>query len=118
MSDWKERFIEISLEEDFDMEIFLTQIVIDLAQDWGCRLVDKEFITEFMEHREDKNYRKALLLYRKFMDEDIRYFPELTKKQAIRWIIRDNRHKFDFIAMSAFQSLLINHKYRYEILGF
>lgn len=118
LSDWKERFIETSSEKDFDMEIFLTQIVIDLEQDWRCRLVDKEFITEFMEHREDENYRKALLLYRELMDQDIRYFPELTKKQAIRWIIRDNRHKFDFIAMSAFQSLLINHKYRYEILGF
>lgn len=118
LSDWKERFMETSLEEDFDMEIFLTQIVTDLEQERGCRLVDKEFITEFMEHRADENYRKALLLYRKLMDQDIRYFPELTKKQAIRWIIRDNRHKFDFIAMGAFQSLLINHKYRYEILGF
>ena len=110
--------METDLEEDFDMEIFLAQIVTDLEQEWGCRLVDQEFITEFMEHREDENYRKALLLYRKLMDQDIRYFPELTKKQAIRWIIRNNRRKFDFIAMSAFQSLLINHKYRYEILGF
>ena len=63
LSDWKERFMETDLEEDFDMEIFLAQIVTDLEQEWGCRLVDQEFITEFMEHREDEYYRTALLLY-------------------------------------------------------
>lgn len=118
LSEWKEHFTEIRLEEDFNLENFLTQIVIDLDQNWGCRLVDKEFVTEFVEHGEDDNYKRALLFYRELMDKDTWYFPELTKKQAIQWIIRDNRHKFDFTAMSAFQSLLINHKYRYEILGF
>ena len=118
LSEWKEDFKKIKLKEDFDMEIFLTQIILDLKRDWNCRLVDKEFVTEFMEHREDVNYKRALLLYRKFMDLDIQYFPELTRKQAIQWVIRSNRNKFDFTAMSAFQSLLINHKCRYEILGF
>lgn len=100
------------------MEPFLAQIVKELDQDWGCRLVDQEFITEFMEHREDDNYKRALLFYRELMDQDIRYFPELTRKQAIQWVLRNNRDPFEFTAMSAFQSLLINHRHRYEILGF
>lgn len=118
LSEWKEDFKKTKLEEDFDMEIYLARIVVDLKRDWNCRLVDKEFITEFMEHKEDVNYKRALLLYRKFMDQDTLYFPELTRKQAIQWVIRNNRNKFDFTAMSALQSLLINHKRRYEILGF
>lgn len=118
MSDWQKRFQRIKLEDNFDMEDFLKQIVIDLDRDWECRLVDKAFITEFIEHRDEDDYKKALVLYREFMDEDTAYFPELTKKQAIQWIIRDNRHEFDFTAMSAFQSLLINHKHRFEFLGF
>ena len=89
-----------------------------MEKDWECRLVDKAFITEFIEHKNEDSYKKALLLYREFMDEDTAYFPELTKKQAIWWIIRDNRYKFDFTAMSAFQSLLINHKRRFQIFGF
>lgn len=118
LADWQEWFQEIELEDDFETEGFLAQIVVDLDKDWGCRLVDKAFITEFMEHKEEENYKKALTLFREFMDEDTEYFPELTKEQANRWIIRRNRYRFDFTAMSAFQSLLINHKHRHEILGF
>ncbi|MBD5455132.1 MAG: hypothetical protein HDR23_01410 [Lachnospiraceae bacterium] len=118
LSDWKERFMEIKLEDDFNVEIFLAQIITELDHEWGCRLVDRKFVTEFMEHKNDDNYKKALLFYREFMDRDCCYFPELTRKQAIRWVIRNNRRPFDFTAMDAFQSLLINHKYRYEILGF
>lgn len=118
LSDWGERFQRIHPKEEFDTENFLAQIVADLDEDWRCRLVDKAFITEFTEHKHEDNYKKALLLYREFMDEDTAYFPELTKKQAIRWMIRDNRNQFDFTAMSAFQSLLTNHKHRLEILGF
>lgn len=135
LSDWSMHFAKISLEEEFDMETFLLQIVTDLYQDLGCRLVDQEFITEFMEHREDDNYKKALLFYREFMDESARHFlasirfpmnKEMTgrhflkwmKKKALRWVTRNNRHRFEVTAMSAFMSLLINHKHRYEILGF
>ena len=118
LADWKEHFMETNLEEDFNVETFLMIIVTELEQEWGCRLVDQKFVTEIMEHKEDDNYRKALLLYRGIMDQGVDYFPELTKKQAIRRVLRNNRRSFDFTAMSAFQSLLINHKYRYEILGF
>lgn len=118
LADWQERFQGIHTEGDFDTEDFLAQIVIDLDRDWGCRLVDKAFITECTEHKNEVNYKKALLLYREFMDEDTAYFPELTKKQAIQWMIRGNRRRFDDTAMGAFQSLLTNHKHRFEIFGF
>lgn len=118
LSDWKAQFMETNPEEDFNMETCLAQIVTELDQEWGCRLVDQKLVTEFMEHREDDNYKKALLFYRRLMNRDLCYFPELTKKQAIRWALRYNRPKFDFTEMGAFQSLLINQEYRYEILGF
>lgn len=133
--DWNMRFSKINLKKEFDMETFLMQIVTDLYQDWGCRLVDLEWITEFMEHRKDDNYKKALLLYRELMDEYARHFLNSVRfpmekempgrrflkwmeKKIIRWAGRNNPHKFEFIAMSAFQSLLVNHKHRYEIFKF
>lgn len=116
--DWKKQFKDMNPPEDMIMETSLAEIITDLEQDWNCRLVDKKFVIEFMNHADNKNYKKALSLYREIMDEDVAYFPELTRKQAVRWIIKDNRDKFDFIAMSAFQSLLTNHKHRLEILGF
>ncbi|MDE7416747.1 MAG: hypothetical protein K2N44_10700 [Lachnospiraceae bacterium] len=116
--DWRERFEVLEVPEYFNTEQFLAEIVMDLDQDWGCRLVDKAFITEFMEYKDDHAHRKALCLYRELMDEDTAYFPELTHKQAICWVIKANRDKFDFVALSAFQSLLINHRHRFEVLGF
>lgn len=133
--DWKADFAKISMEEAFDMESSLTKIVTELNQYFECRFVDMGFITEFMEHREDGNYKKALLFYRELIDRNHQHFliqarfpvhtamsggcfREWIKKKIIRWIIRNDRHKFELTAMSAFQSLLINHSRRYEILGF
>lgn len=133
--DWKSDFAKISLEEAFDMESSLTKIVTELNQYFGCRFVDREFIIEFMEHGEDGNYKKALLFYRELIDRNVQHFlirarfpvhaamsrgrfREWIKKKIIRWIIRNDRYKFELTAMSAFQSLLINHSCRHEILGF
>ncbi|MCM1082310.1 MAG: hypothetical protein NC393_02630 [Clostridium sp.] len=117
LSDWKENFTKTSLE-DCDMETLLAQIITELDQEWGCRFVDQKFVLEFLEHQEDNNYRKALFFYRDFMNRDACYFPELTRMQAIRWVLRYNRRSFDFKAMGAFSSLLTNHRRRQEILGF
>ncbi len=70
LSEWWERFRKIHLKDEFDTEDFLARIVVDLDRDWECRLVDKAFITEFIEHKEEDNYKKALLLFREFMDDD------------------------------------------------
>lgn len=118
LSDWKEQFDETDIEEDFDMEIFLAELVAELGETRDCRLVDKEFIIEFMEHREDRNYKKALWIYKEFIDGDLWLFPELTREQAKRWMVSQYRDSFEFKAMSAFQSLLINHRHRFELFGF
>ena len=135
LSDWKAHFANMSLEEEFNMETFLIQIVTDLYQDWDSRLVDQEFITEFMEHREDDNYKKALLFYRELIDESARHLlasmrlpinREMPGRCFLKWIekkviwrtIRNHRHRFEVTALSAFPSLFINHKHRFEVLGF
>ncbi len=117
-SDWKKWFNEVVLSEDVVMEAYLAEIIISLELDWKCCLVDKRFVTEFLCHTNDDNYKKALVLYRKIIDKDSAYFPELTQKQAICWILRNNCNDFNFTVMNAFQALLINHKHRMEILGF
>ena len=62
--------------------------------------------------------KKALMTLRSFMDDEYGFFPEFTKKQAGDWILRQCLGKFDSIAMSAYLSLLGNHKKRREIFGF
>lgn len=120
---WSTRFKELagsteSADMGTGMETCLAQVIGEMYEIWGCRLVDGVFVREFLRHPDDGRYMAALRLLREMMDEDTVYFPELTKRQANRWIIRRNRDRSDITAMSAFQSLLINHAYRQEILGF
>ena len=116
--DWKERFEKIIPDKNFETEPFLAEILAELEEYGKCRLVDKAFVTDVLEHREDVNYQKALLLYKEIIDKDQKYFPELTHRQAIRWIMRRSRAEFDYKEMAAFPSLLMNRKHRFEILGF
>ena len=100
------------------VENYLSEIIEDLRKDWDCRFVDRKIVIDFTEHKDLESYRRALILFREIMDEDLFFFPELTRRQAIDWVIKRNRNKFDFIAMGAYQSLLSNHKQRMELLGF
>lgn len=120
---WSTRFRELAgsteaAAMDTGMETCLAQVIDEMYEIWGCRLVDGVFVREFLRHPDDGRYMAALRLLREMMDEDTAYFPELTKRQANQWIIRRNRDKADITAMSAYQSLLINHAYRQGILGF
>lgn len=98
-------------------ENFLAKIIAGLERS-HCRYVDKTFVTEFMEHGNEVNYQKALILLQQLLDEGQEYFPELTGEQAEEWIIRGSRDSFDYIEISALVSLLTNKKQRNIIFRF
>ena len=52
------------------------------------------------------------------MDKDIKYFPELTKKQANNWVMKENRDQKENIIVMAYHSLFINKEQRKQVLGF
>jgi hypothetical protein len=45
-------------------------------------------------------------------------FPELTRSQALAWVVRENRSSDEKIFLSAFLSLLGNGQQRKRLLGF
>ena len=105
-----------------EQELKFTDKMKECFEDWKERfekiLPGKNFVTDVLEHKNDVNYQKALLLYKEIIDKDLEYFPELTHRQAIRWIMRESKDEFCYTEMAAFPSLLINRKHRFEILGF
>ena len=105
------------IDED-KVEKYLSNIVDDLYKVWHCRYADKIFITEFLDNRSNPAYRKALVALIDFMNKGSENFPELTPRQAARWMTSYYRGVKDSIFMSAFQSLLINHSKRMEVFGF
>ena len=96
----------------------MSSIVSELPEVWNCRYVDKEFVMEMLSKKDNECYRKALALFREIIDEDLRYFPELTVRQATDWVIRRTRDTYDRIIMMAFQALIMNVDLRKEVLGF
>lgn len=114
---WGEQMNCIHVPSISSSEKFLVKIITRLERNY-CRYVDETFVTEFMDHGNEVNYRKALILLQQLLDNGQEYFPELTGEQAEEWIIRDSRDSFDYIEISALVSLLTNKKQRNSIFGF
>lgn len=63
-------------------------------------------------------YRKALVLFKSIVDKETMYFPELTRKQVMRWVIKNRRSEQESIVIMAYQSLFINNEQRKIMFGF
>lgn len=86
--DWREQMSGISVPSVISVENFLAKI-IDRLERSHCRYVDETFVTEFMEHGNEANYQKILILLQQLLDKGQEYFPELTGEQADEWVIRE-----------------------------
>lgn len=115
--DWREQMSGISVPSVISAENFLAKMA-DRLERSHCRYVDKTFMTEVMEHGNEKDYQKILILFQQLLDKGQEYFPELTSEQADEWIIRESRDSFDYVEISALASLLTNKKQRNIIFGF
>lgn len=115
---WKQEIHTAQAIDPGEVENYLADILTDLEGDWKCRYADKEFVEEMLCNKDNEYYRRALVLLRGIMDEDLKYFPELTARQATDWMIKGNRDNHDCIAMMAFQSMLMNKGLRKDVLGF
>lgn len=120
LEEWKELYTEIDEAEVGNMngEAYLADILRELEDIWGCRYVDREMIREFREHCAEISYQKALLIFRRMIDEETEYFPELTRRQVKEWIVRRVCGREDRTRISGYASLLGNLTKRLELLGF
>ena len=115
---WKEIYNVIIIQNDFDTEKELAYILRDLNDEWNIVYVEEDFITKFIENKNNDSYKKALRLLRMVMDKVSKYYPELTKRQAFEWNIKYKRYDFDTIEIIGLVRLLTNKKTRNEIFGF
>ena len=115
--EWKQWFDTISPSKNFDFEKELTDAILEMTNDWNCRFVDKSFVTDFLEHKDDKNYQRLLMVLRQYFDEDASLFPELTKQQAKKWVIRHYRDDYDSKLMSCYTTLMVNREQRKRIFS-
>jgi len=109
---WKRWFEEADDSLESSMEKTLAWIAEEVSA------LDYDFVMEFLEHKDDENYQKAVGLFRKTKEKDCRLFPELTTKQAYEEIIKFYQCAEDIIAPRAYQALLHNKDQRKRLFGF
>jgi len=118
INNWTEQYKKTDVPKDYDMESKMTNILTELKNSWNIKYVDEEFIIDFLSNAHDLNYQKGLLFLAKAVHKYINLFPELTKGQAMKWIIKGSRSNFDYIEMKSLLKVLSNKKVRTTIFGF
>ena len=118
IEEWKTDISKTKVPDSFNMEQMLGRILYTRDHDWGCRYVDKCFVEECFEHQNNENYKKMVQYYLELVEEPLKYFPEYTREQAVKWIIQKYSREVNRNVLVAYQSLFINHTHRYEIFGF
>lgn len=120
LAEWKRRYEAVHEVEarDICMEPYLAEILLELRDIWNRRYADEEFVTDFLEHCKDVRHQKALLVLRDMMDEILKYFPELTVRQAKEWVIKGCYAAVGGAKLCGYVSLLTNKARRAALLGF
>ncbi|MBR6229477.1 MAG: hypothetical protein IKQ97_07050 [Eubacterium sp.] len=114
---WKNMFTNITIPSQLDAEQLLGDILYEMSDCWDCRYVDKAFVDEFLEDIDASDYRKILLVLWEQLNEGVELFPELTRKQAIYWVLRRTRNSFFRICIAAYVSLMGNKTQRKRLFG-
>lgn len=120
LEEWKLEFegIEEAEAAAVDTELCLMEILLEMQKIWKCRLVDEKLVREFIGHSKELPFQKGLLVWRKIMDENIEYFPELTARQVREWVTKPCCREEDRIRISGYASLLTNLMRRARLFGF
>lgn len=120
LEEWKENYADTDKEEAeaIDVEAYLADILQEMEQIWNCRYMDEKTVREFIEQGNELSYKKAVLVMRKMMDRLNGYFPELTVGQVKEWVLQRWIDCWERTKISAYGSLLGNHRKRMLFLGF
>lgn len=120
LAEWKQEYENIgeAEAEEVDTEGYLAEILREMQEIWWCRYADEKMVQEFIAHSGHLQFQKALLVFRKMMDRDLEYFPELTARQVREWVTRRCGSERDRIKISGYASLLANPTGRCKVLGF
>ena len=114
----KEKYESLSVPENFDALKELNLIVHELTVYWKGRLISGDFVREFMEHKDNPSYQKALVMIRELMDKDVEMFAELPKYVAVSQFLQNREHGRYLKDIEALISLLSAKQHRKEIFGF
>ena len=114
---WKEKASEEVSDEPDSLDE-LKGVMEEIRNDWAARRMDASLFKELKGKPDSEYTKKALLLLKTMLDDGLWLFPELTKSQAKKWVLKRSRSDFDKQKLNALLGLLANKEKRMELLGF
>lgn len=119
LKQWVSDYKNITDEQvlGMDVEQVLADILYSLDDIWKLRYCSADFIADFLRNKEEMRYKKLLCLFQKLVDEDLVFFPELTRKQTLQWVSKNICDKERKTRLEAFGSLMVNKRLRYDVFG-
>lgn len=114
---WREK-VRKEFPDDLNSLDELKSIVEEIRNVWDARRMDAALFKELKGNPDSEGTQKALLLLKTMTDDCVEIFPELTKSQAKKWVLKRCRSEFDKQKLNALLGLLANKEKRMELLGF
>ena len=118
IAEWKQRISEIKDDSELDVEATLGNILKDMSDMWKCRFVEESFVSNILSHKEQPEWRKALLVLQEMLYSERAALPELDGELATYWSWSYRDQKADAVRVSAYCSLLANDTQRKRVFGF
>ena len=118
IAEWKQRISAMKDNPDLDVEATLGNILEDMTDMWKCRFVEESFVSNILSHKEQPEWRKALLVLQEILYSEPAALPELDGELAIYWSWSYRDQKADAVMASAYCSLLANDTQRKCVFGF
>lgn len=118
ISKWKAQAETASFPKDYDSTEELGSLLVEFKENYGIRRMDADLFSEIKKAPEKGSTQKALFLLRMLLEDDVKLFPELTREQAKKWLIKPCRGDFDRQKINGLLGLLANKEKRMELLGF
>lgn len=116
--EWKQRISEIKDDSELDVEATLGNILEDMSDIWSCRFVEESFVSNILIHKEQPEWRKALLVLQEMLCSERTSPPELDRDPALYWNWLYRNKKANAVRASAYCSLLSNDMQRKRVFGF
>lgn len=121
IEDYKQRYCEIDDNSlsDYDTIAGLIRCIDDLQSFWNIdKYVEYDLLEEFMMKKDDIRYKKAVMVLRMLIDDEIALFSEFTELQVRKWILKKFNRKKLANKYWHYAAILSNKERRNGLLGF
>ena len=81
---WKRAYGQVTEKEikKLEMEKVLKKLLEDFFDIWDFRVLDTAFVREFLKHKNDDRYKRAMIVLIELIDKETKILSRINKKRS------------------------------------